>query len=809
VLCFELSHDTPGVPAIVFGGDANNFLPLSIIIPGAMHLVNNMVREVSGVLEFWSMFFSMLQVIESLWKENRIDRFIHYCLEISDYARWKPEFMLKLGSLYEERWGEIINFCRKIDRLLPILRLVWDAGMYVAGGGGVKVKADDTFQPQRVTEILKDNLFHGYFRMILIVQGIADELTAWCEGCPCHEAELIEDRQSRKKPRMAAGLADRPCPMKGKKLVELVTGKLTEVFDSFSQVAVLDLAIGVQVFLTAEQWGTVSRDMQRATATMRIGLEVKFDWTKRLPYMMAAMASTDLGTARACGLKATQLYDEQTEVVSKAPANLDPGLSISQPLAVKLAGWQGESNHTFGIDPLNFSQVAGIRDNFFQAVTRFHHPVTKLFLDPAGPLRPLLDLFIAGHNLHDLPELEKAVAQFRFFNIVERYVEAGHAAISRFTAGRHWKGRSGVKVSMARRLPELIREVQEKPDFFNRFAEFFSECRHRPKMPELLLLQEHPRILRIREAKPVNMTRLESAIREILYRTDSAGMLHNAADQARAHDKAKKRADLAAAKATAPAVQPVTEATLIVRALVDHFQGVAERTPDAVFQLPRVGTSSVSSSMEAFRFTRPVFDDDVDQGDSRAGDELLGRQRDEGHIFFKVVKAKPSNWHVVPMSKAAATKLRSSDVAVTLYQGFVRHGELVDQGAKGPTTHCTEGAKAHKRESISLRFAWAEFGPRFLFLDRFVSSTRKAQSVFGKSWPWFLRYRISVLLQWLGGPLVPCRLWVLSRLLLSRHMVFCDRLEICRRRLLRSSSYFGPRLLSLASPTQFLASRQP
>jgi hypothetical protein len=132
----------PPVQGPLFPGDQGSFLPCAVTIPGAMHIVNNLVREVSDKLVHWDTFFKQLQTIELLWKVGRIDRYKEYCLQGTDWADWDHEFDFKLGSLYKERWGEVIAFCYKVEHLLPILRLTWDAQKYVEGGSGFKVCCD-------------------------------------------------------------------------------------------------------------------------------------------------------------------------------------------------------------------------------------------------------------------------------------------------------------------------------------------------------------------------------------------------------------------------------------------------------------------------------------------------------------------------------------------------------------------------------------------------------------------------------------------------------------------------------------------
>lgn len=234
---------------------------------------------------------------------------------------------------------------------------------------------------------------------------------------------------------------------------------------------------------------------------------------------------------------------------------------------------------------------------------------------------------------------------------------------------------------MARRLPELMLDVTSKAGFLQRFAQLFDEARSRPALPKLLFLENHPSIIAILAAKPVNYTRLESCLREVIYRTDSAGMLFDAQDAGRVHATMKRRAELAALRASSAAAPGVTGDGVVMQALLEHFQVVVDTSPRSAFVLPAVSTRGVVDAMGAFGQAPrhiPRFDSDV-MGDG--GEELEEAQHEavEELTFFKVVKSRPSNWHTVPMSRAAGTKLKASDVVISVHTGFKQDDGLVHQ----------------------------------------------------------------------------------------------------------------------------------
>lgn len=622
------SDDEDIIPSL---GDGTKFLPLAITIPGILHLINNLTKEVSINMAHWSIFHGQLKCFVLLWLEGRIDRYLEFCLAPSEFAGRRSNFDIKLGHLYEARWSEVIKLCRKLSALLPVMRLTWDEGRFIHGGDGMRQASGEEFSPQRLTETLKDPLFHGYFRMILRLHGIVEGLGGWCEGCPCHGDELAHDRRQRKRPRIAPSAAKRACPMKGKNLVGLVTGKLVEHFDQISQESTLNLAMELRARLSQEQWGIIDKDLQYGKAAIRVGLEVKFDWVKRLPWCLAALASTNTTEARACGKRAVAMYDSQSD-----------------------------------------------------AVRRLHHVVTKRFLDKGGEFRWSLDKFIAGAPITDFPNFQQAVLTFVFMPIAERYIEGGHSVIKRRTMGRQWKGRSAVQVSLARRLPAIIAQVAEEPSLLTQVSAVLSRTRKQHDIPKLLGMMKHPEIIRIMSSKPLQRHKLESCLRQVIYRTDTAGMMCAVGEARRDNAAAKRREGLEADRALRTE-NKVTAESVRKQAFIEHFHMVASENPQAYFSLPRPegmasGLQRVTDLMRApavVQDLRTSFDEDAEA-------DLLEPQADEQpHLIVRVVKSKPSAWHTVPMSKAASKKLTAQDMAVTVHRGVpTRNGEALHVSAE-------------------------------------------------------------------------------------------------------------------------------
>eukprot|EP00959_Pyramimonas_sp_CCMP1952_P191880 4012135-Pyramimonas_sp.AAC.1 len=61
-------------------------------------------------------------------------------------------------------------------------------------------------------------------------------LTAWLEGCPCHECILVHRSSYQQKKAMEREFGKgRDCPMKGKRAPELAAGALRDVVEVIGQ----------------------------------------------------------------------------------------------------------------------------------------------------------------------------------------------------------------------------------------------------------------------------------------------------------------------------------------------------------------------------------------------------------------------------------------------------------------------------------------------------------------------------------------------------------------------------------------------
>ena len=105
-----------------------HLMPSAIVMPGALHLLDTVVSNVSHAMSQWDRFYAGLKVIEGLLKLWRLDRFFHAC-SVSDIEQ--KEFKGAIGaSLYEKRWHNVAEFIVKAEGPLSVLRRRWNACLY-------------------------------------------------------------------------------------------------------------------------------------------------------------------------------------------------------------------------------------------------------------------------------------------------------------------------------------------------------------------------------------------------------------------------------------------------------------------------------------------------------------------------------------------------------------------------------------------------------------------------------------------------------------------------------------------------------
>ncbi|CAE7037690.1 unnamed protein product [Symbiodinium sp. CCMP2456] len=602
------------------------------------------LEDISKKLSHWPTFVNELSSLEALLcNRDRRERFVTAC--IPKGADERNLFSSFSGSLYEKRWGAVISFLGKLMPLLGALTQYWDAQKFVAGYQQ-RESADDeqagqgaaSFVPAALSKALESSLFHVYASMILSVLNIVDGLTAWFEGCACHE--VFSDPHSKKKlSRLAeqefrACGTQRTCPMKGKRAPELAAGCLDEVFLDLLNISRDSVLKCMRMHqLSSEEESVLWQDFESSRSFLQMGLQIKFDFWGKVPWKLAALSHPDQDVARQAAGEMLQLSD--------------------------------------GLDAAADSAL-------------LHHPVTVDFLGAASQLRPLVQAFADGG--HMAATLHKEASKLAFIPVVERSIEAKHSLISR-RVQKNW--RSGRIVSLTLRVPDIKAEVAADAEFLNRLTEAFGLVRDPRKAAHQLGIQDHPSLLDASFAK-MHRNKIVGLVNKIVYRSDLESKFEKHRSARVEHEaQAKKRARLAERQIrdiAAQGVQPQQQRrqvdnsfdSVLRVAIADHFQVVSEATPSAcVYSLKMVpseqgslpvfrGLESVLSRNVKDRFQLPApsptlrsdVDDETEINQSEMTDDV---------VHFQVLHGNPSRLRTVPLAPAAGERLQKGDIAVSVH----------------------------------------------------------------------------------------------------------------------------------------------
>ncbi|CAE7788549.1 unnamed protein product [Symbiodinium sp. CCMP2592] len=658
------------------------FLRNAMSVPGLLHIVNNALLEVSSKLSHFDAFFQQLQEFEGLVTCGRLSRFVNYCVKPSPLALQADELLQrKFGRLYLKRWGEVVNFCKRLAPFLQLIRCCWNERSYrgnVHGDedddAGEQRGSETRFSPERFSAVLKDPVFFGYFDMILMLSGCIEQVSQWAESCPCHQDLQLSSgfrrfenrgryeaetnfRRARRQLRAFFASQAETCVMRGKRLPELVADGLQLVLANFSDLALTGLMQEHRPHISDADWATLVADFEHGRSHAELEFSLKLDWTRRLPWKLALLGHRDVAKARRELRLVIQEFDSQI-----------PELQLH------------------------------------------HHSLTRHLLLKSGNMRRDIDMFLAGRSLQQLPRLEFVAACFRLVQITERSFEAAHSIVKRKVP----PNAAGPVVSLSLRLHDLARAIKLEPSVLGDVAAQFAQARRVKCILGLMGLAAHPDLVLCR----AETWKLVKVLNKVLYRSDVSGQFpelrHVEAWHKRDKDKQQRQADKLLPKETLS----VTYENLRAKALHSHFLAVAEASPDAMFALPcealkgsevgEVGGERRSASLLRDVHARLTMSDTTSAAAAGGGlSDLSGFTSDlaldspslppeprpssgsglearphmpgppgpalqgREYCYFKVLHANPSRRKTMTLSAAAAGqrgRLHANDVAVSVHE---------------------------------------------------------------------------------------------------------------------------------------------
>ena len=253
---------------------------------------------------------------------------------------------------------------------------------------------------------------------------------------------------------------------------------------------------------------------------MWAGLEVKLSDASKLPVIWAGLVHSDEAVARRLATDAVQQFSAQ--------------------------------------DPRN---------------EHLNHALTLKFLQPSTSLRKDIDEFVNGKPRSELPELFKECTPWKFTNIVERYIEAGHAAVK--LRGRVTHG--GSSIALARRLPRLERDISKRPAWLTEVMEAFRLTRSVVDIPSLLGIGLHPKLPTGLGAKGLGRRRdlFCKELSVVLYRADVEGVHQDVSQPKKHHELKRARQVVQELQFVKRRQPPIRFESVMLEAIFDHVKAVA------------------------------------------------------------------------------------------------------------------------------------------------------------------------------------------------------------------------------------------
>jgi hypothetical protein len=206
-------------------------LPHPVPISGMNHTLRNLEQDVDAHLTGWNECWRQLKNVAALLaNDQRRRRVWAVCVQGANYDHMRGDFENGVPSLYEKRWGLVLEFIVRVRPLLVVLRATWSSVKYEQGHADA---AEDDhrqsdFSVSDFTHMLRSNFFFAYLDMLAALRQTMKNLMGWREGCRCHEHLLRgRTRQQREQALRAdysGHLGVESCVMAGCRADECVPG---------------------------------------------------------------------------------------------------------------------------------------------------------------------------------------------------------------------------------------------------------------------------------------------------------------------------------------------------------------------------------------------------------------------------------------------------------------------------------------------------------------------------------------------------------------------------------------------------------
>ena len=364
------------------------------------------------------------------------------------------------------------------------LRLVWDPAKFTEKQFKDSALSDNDTKGLNMTALthaIRSNLWWSYCKMLQIMMRFVGQLGSWAEGCPCHdwlqprktdqrgrffsdEAEHLQ--QSRRglgldQPGQPAGDGRwyGPCPMAGKRAVELALGLLSEQIRELGE-SFLESVLEVCAGLSPEEVAIVMDDFEHGRAHMIEVLTNKLQQWTVLPWRLVALGDWDMSRLR----------------------------DTARKILAEFARCPDEAKH---------------------------HRITLEWLRPGSPLRADIHALPDGETIANLSRLRYRVGEYFFLPTAERRQEGDHSLLHRGSSSRA----SGPYNSLVLRMPELEKRCKTKAAW-RKCSRLYKSLADVKSLAARLGVQRHPLSVRAQRVRRGRRKRLQ-VLQCVLYSLDA------------------------------------------------------------------------------------------------------------------------------------------------------------------------------------------------------------------------------------------------------------------------------------------------
>ena len=602
----------------------------AIPICGMLHIFANALKDIDGVLSSWKCYHGMLKKVERLVSHpERMDRFVARCVRGSACEKFIPVCQRKVGVMYDKRWGEVHQYCRKLVDVWPVFVACWCPRKYIGEDCGKQERPDDSgqvFDPGAITEVVGSKWFRAYTSMLLMLGELVESLVAWAERCPCHQHVQsahghhpipMDVLRSECGPERAAQMRTLSCPFRGCRAPEMACGEVLSVLESAWKDSLAHLTLECKHLLAPSEWSSILQDFEAGKGYCAFVLTVKLQNWDELPWRLCGLAHFDEHQARQVAKDVLQKYD-------------------------------------------------------LLPVDKVHHNLTVKILSPTSPLRAELELFAAGRSRESLPLLMDTVLPLRGIPITERVIEAPHGRVKREIIHKNHKALS---VSMALRVPDVERDILNSEEAFCQMCVFAEEAVSVRRIPRSLGLHGHPwiRALRTTPGSPSPQTSTwVSVLSAVLYRCDDTTAFENHKQAKRRHQMAVQKQAREAKPYVNVARKPLAIDDVLNKAAIEHLrercraEDIYSYTMDSGgAQLPHLTSlrgylqQPLGSAQIADAHQFGMDTDEVVAVSGEGGGESV-------RVSFRVVSTRPAEKKTQPRGVSAGRKVSSDQIAVSL-----------------------------------------------------------------------------------------------------------------------------------------------